>query len=155
MCLKAFSALALLFYAPLTIHLWVAHFLDGTRTSPLHSSPSPKSYSFSFPMPIVCQKPKCCVSPSSRPLRNNWTFPSASVSSQDAPPPGPFLGIPPTNPRPSPLILHTPPFWGATTTLLAPLPLPLAAANLASENTAAAQHILPCLSHHTLHWPES
>lgn len=62
---------------------------------------------------------------------------------QDFPPPGNFLEIPPTNPRPSPLMFHAPPFWGATTTLLAPLPLPLAAANLASENTAGAHHILP------------
>ena len=153
---EAFSVLALTPFLHPSYHpLEVAHFLDGTLTPRLNSSPSPQSYSLSFPVPIVYQKPNCCVCPSSRPLRNNWTFPSASVSFQDAPPPRPSLGIPPANARPSPLIFQAPPIWGATTTHLAPLPLPLAAAKLSSENMAVAHHILPCLSDHTLHLPES
>lgn len=72
---EAFSALALTPFLHPSYHpLEVAHFLDGTLTPPFNSSPSPQSYSLSFPVPIVCQKSNCCVCPSSRPLRNNWTF---------------------------------------------------------------------------------
>ena len=156
LCLKAFSACnpSLPSYTLLTIHLWAAPYFRWNSYVLAQFLIIPQILLIPLPNAHCLPGAKMlCASLLQTP--KEWLdFPFCisflpGCSSQE------FLGIPPTNPRPRPLILHAPPFLGATTTLLAFPPPPPGAAKLSSENVAAARHALPCLSHHILHLPGS